>query len=95
MLEREIERKLTKWAKENKVLSYKFSSPARRGVPDRIFISGGVTLFLELKVVGKRPTKLQLRELDRINVAGAVADWAAGYDQAVEKIEQHLKLWRH
>tara|TARA_R110000824_G_scaffold8441_4_gene38374 strand:- start:592 stop:870 length:279 start_codon:yes stop_codon:yes gene_type:complete len=92
MLEREIERKLTKWAKENKVLSYKFSSPARRGVPDRIFIANGITLFLELKVVGKRPTKLQLRELDRINEAGAVADWAAGYDEAIDKINLYLLL---
>lgn len=93
MLEREIEKKLAKWAKDNCVLTYKFTSPAHRGVPDRVFIANGVTLFLEIKAEGKSPTALQLREIERINFFGGVADWAAGYEPAVMKISIHLKLW--
>ena len=92
MLEREIERDLVKWAKANGVLTYKFSSPANRGVPDRIFIANGFTLFLELKRLKKEPTTLQHREIKRINDAGGVADWAAGYDDAVDRIIFHLLI---
>lgn len=92
MLEREIERKLTAWAKKNDVYTRKFSSPSHRGVPDRIFIANGQVLFLELKAEGKKPTKLQLREIDKINTAGGEADWAAGYDEAIRKIIHYLLI---
>ena len=90
MLERLIERKLVAWAKKKGVLTYKFSSPANRGVPDRIFMRDGLILFLELKAEGKKPTKLQLRHLRKIQSQGVDADWAAGYQSAVEYLETYF-----
>lgn len=55
-----IEKKVCECAKRNGWLTYKFSSPAQRGVPDRIFLKGGSLKFVEFKAPGKRPTKLQL-----------------------------------
>lgn len=60
MLEKTIEAKIVKYAKEQGFLSYKFSSPNNRGVPDRIFISPqGRVIFIEFKSPGKKLTKLQ------------------------------------
>ena len=92
MLEREIEKKIAAWAKRNGVYTRKFTSPSHRGVPDRIFIANGETLFLELKVEGKKPTKLQLKEIDKINQAGGCADWAVGFEEAVRKVIHHLMI---
>lgn len=75
MRESQIEAALVKFAKENGVLTYKFSSPAHRGVPDRIFIGHGRVLFLEIKQKGKKPTTLQRREMRQINDHGGHAHW--------------------
>ena len=64
MLERDLENKLGAYAKKMGCLYYKFTSPARRSVPDRMVVGpSGKILFLELKEPGKKPTPLQLREL--------------------------------
>jgi len=47
-------------------------------------------LFLELKALGKKPTALQLREMERINNASNTttkATWADSFDEAVWWIE--------
>ena len=38
MLEKQIESKVCDYAKSKGVLAYKFTSPARAAVPDRLFI---------------------------------------------------------
>jgi hypothetical protein len=73
--EADLEKKLTRWAKDNGILTYKFVSPAKRGVPDRIFIRNGKVVFLELKAPGEHPTPLQMRELGVLLNAGATAAW--------------------
>jgi len=75
MLERVLEKKLVEYARKKGVLTYKFSSPSNAGVPDRIFIGNGVVQFLELKQKGKKPTALQMREIQRLKDHGALAGW--------------------
>jgi hypothetical protein len=60
MLERDIE-KYFKWVVEvNGGKTYKFTSPAHRGVADRIAcMSDGTTWFVELKTKGGRLSELQ------------------------------------
>lgn len=74
--ESNLERNLVAWCKTQGILTYKFVSPGAKGVPDRIFIVDGWTIFMELKAPGKKPTKLQMRELERIEAHGAAACWA-------------------
>lgn len=63
MLEKVIERKVSEYAKSKNVLAYKFTSPARAAVPDRLFICpSGVVFFCEFKAEGKFPTPAQIRE---------------------------------
>lgn len=59
MLERDIEHRVVDIAKKHGWLSFKFVSPAQRGVPDRIFMKGGRIVFIEFKALGKKPTDLQ------------------------------------
>lgn len=67
-LESVIEKKVCDYAKNTYgVKHYKFASPNRRSVPDRLLLwPGGYVLFIEFKRKGKLPTEGQKREMDRI-----------------------------
>lgn len=63
MLEKHIEKKVSDYAKEQGLLGYKFTSPSRMAVPDRLFITEqGTVFFIEFKKSGKKPTPAQERE---------------------------------
>lgn len=89
MRERDLERKLVSHARKHGVLSFKFTSPSFRGVPDRIFIGHKGVLFLELKVGTNKPTPLQERCIDLICAAGGNALWVNNLEDALAAIEQH------
>jgi hypothetical protein len=72
MLEKQIEAKVCDYAKEYGVLVYKFTSPARMAVPDRLFVApGGKVWFCEFKREGQKPTPAQAREHERLRAQGA------------------------
>ena len=67
MLEKQIETAVCDYAKTKNVLAYKFTSPARAAVPDRMFINSiGVVWFCEFKRQGAKPTPAQDREHHRL-----------------------------
>jgi hypothetical protein len=67
MLEKQIETKVCEYAKTKNVLVYKFTSPARAAVPDRMFIRpDGRIWFVEFKREGAKPTEAQEREHHRL-----------------------------
>ena len=78
--EKKLERRCSDIAKANGWYTRKFSSPASRGIPDRIFIKEGNVVFIEFKAPGNTPTKLQLHELKEINDHGGNAVWADNVD---------------
>ena len=55
-----IEDYLGKIAHEHGFLYYKFTSPAHSGVPDRILIGHGKTVFVELKRPGGGASRLPI-----------------------------------
>ena len=59
MLERDLQRKISRKLKSLGWMCYKFSSPGHNGVPDLICIKDGKTLFLEVKTPTGRLSKLQ------------------------------------
>jgi hypothetical protein len=90
-LETQIETKVSKYARSKGCLSYKFSSPANRGVPDRIFIlPNGVVLFMELKAPGKIPTALQLKHAENIRANKGLWCWADNLEDAKSYLNLHL-----
>ena len=71
MKETQIESKIVKKAKELGFLTYKFSSPSNRGVPDRMFISPhGEVFFIEFKSAKGKLTKLQEKVIKDIGEYG-------------------------
>lgn len=63
MLERDVEKALVRRVKALGGMAEKFSSPARRSVPDRIVtMPDGQIIFVELKAPGKKPTEAQGRD---------------------------------
>ena len=67
VLEKQIEAKVCDYAKTKNVLVYKFTSPARAAVPDRMFVRpDGVIFFIEFKRGGQKPTDAQEREHNRL-----------------------------
>jgi len=70
-LEKDIEKKVCEYARSLKMLCYKFTSPSRRSVPDRMFItSSGVVFFIEFKRRGQKPTAGQEVEIAKIRATG-------------------------
>ena len=66
-LEKHIEAKVCDYAKQRGLLVYKFTSPARAAVPDRLFVlPGGRVFFIEFKREGQKPTPAQTREHARL-----------------------------
>lgn len=92
MREKELEAKVVRYAKLKKVYCSKFTAPGRRGVPDRLFISNGRALFLELKVPGNTPTPLQHHEMAKLSAAGALVAWVDTFDEAKRTIDQFTAL---
>jgi hypothetical protein len=90
MTESAIEHKVVNYCRSQELLTYKFTSPSQRGVPDRIILGKGKVMFLELKQYGKRPTVLQLWEIKRIQSAGHVAVWADNHVSAIALIREHF-----
>jgi hypothetical protein len=63
MLEKQIEHTVCEYARSRDVLAYKFTSPNRMAVPDRLFIlPSGKMFFCEFKRTGAKPTESQERE---------------------------------
>ena len=51
--------------------SYKFTSPMRRSVPDRICLfPKGLVVYVECKSLGEKPTDAQIREANRLRALG-------------------------
>jgi hypothetical protein len=87
--EGEIENYILKQSEKNNVLCYKFVSPGNKGVPDRILIGNGKTVFVELKAPGEKPRELQKYVIKKMKKAGAdvrVADTKRDVDIILKDI---------
>ena len=72
MLERDIEKALVNKVKRLGGIAEKFTSPAKRSVPDRLVtLPGGRIIFCELKKPGGKPTENQLRDHEKRRKLGA------------------------
>ncbi|MBO1563538.1 PDDEXK family nuclease [Yersinia pseudotuberculosis] len=66
-----IEDHLVKEVKKAGGIAYKFISPGRRSVPDRlVLLPGGKVIFVECKAPGEKPTAAQIREHEKIRALG-------------------------
>lgn len=74
MQEKDIESRLVREVHRRGGLTYKFVSPGSVGVPDRIIITpGGTVWFVELKTETGRLSRMQQYQLERLRGVGANA----------------------
>ena len=93
--EKILERKLVEKIKKLGGHAYKFVSPNQRGVPDRLCVlPHGITVFVELKTTGKKPTKLQelcMNELKALGQECVVIDSSVSLSLLLRDL--HNRLW--
>jgi hypothetical protein len=97
-LEKAVEKYLREQMNEIGGLCYKWVSPGRKGVPDRICIfppfakgSTGTVFFIEVKRPGEEPSGPQKREMERLVEKGqlvAIIDSKKGVDQLIAKYQE-------
>ncbi len=71
MQESSLEKRLTVGVKKSGGKAYKFTSPGRRGMPDRLILKpGGQALFVEMKAPGKPLDPLQVKRSSELRSLG-------------------------
>lgn len=84
-----IEDYLIKQAKQHGIWESKFSPCGKNGIPDRILIGYGLTVFVELKKPNGTPRKLQRRVIQHMREHGAIVFVANTYEK-VDKVIQFM-----
>lgn len=90
--EKTIEAYFLEQCRKHRMLCFKYTSPARNGVPDRVVISTRGTVFVELKRPGETPTALQREVHHKIRSFGGevhVIDTKRGVDAFVAAHRPH------
>ena len=67
-----VETYLKKECEKQNFTCYKFTSPGTTGVPDRIVIGNGQTIFVETKSSTGRLEDKQIEEINRMRQNGAI-----------------------
>ena len=93
MLEKEIEKKVNTYARETGWLQYKFVSPGKAGVPDRMYFYTGHTLLIEFKALGKKATALQDKEMRLIRRAGIHCYVIDNVTEGKDVLDQLREKW--
>ena len=87
--EKTLEARLVREIEARGGMALKYTSQFHRGIPDRIcLLPGGLSIFVELKSTGKKPTKLQqhaMKRLDEMGHPNVVVD-------STEKLEELLEI---
>jgi hypothetical protein len=83
--EKQVEQRIVDRAREHSGTAYKFTSPGRRAVPDRLIVCPCTPLelrplFIEAKRPGEVATKPQEREHKKLRARGATVFVADDYD---------------
>lgn len=93
MKEKNLEAKIVKIAKELGYLTYKFTSPSNRGVPDRIFINPyGYIFFIEFKNENGKLTSLQKKFNRDVGNLGVIVFVVSKIESGIEILTINSKL---
>lgn len=85
MNEKQLERKCCREAEHRGWLAFKFTSPNRAGVPDRLFVGPRKqSVFVEFKQPGGKINPAQQRMIDLLRTMGQRAYVVATYEDFLE-----------
>lgn len=69
--EKTLEARLVREIEARGGMALKYTSQFHRGIPDRIcLLPGGLSVFVELKSTGQKPTKLQMHAMEKLDELG-------------------------
>jgi len=89
LLEKDIEQYLCREIKKLGGTAYKFTTPARRSVPDRLcLLPGGIAVFIECKRPGKRLSDAQENKIAELQKLGFDVTWVDTKERVNEEIER-------
>jgi hypothetical protein len=91
-LESVVEKKVSGWAVEQGILTFKFTPQGQRGWPDRMFIYEGRCAFVEFKAEGEPLRPLQAHRIQLLNDASIPTIWTSRYEESIEFLCRHLHL---
>lgn len=92
MLEKDVEKAICKFAKDQGITVLKLGGMNDRGKSDRMFMRSGKAVFLEIKAPGKKPTALQERFLNQRKTDGFKAHWVDNVDDGIMWLEDVFNL---
>ncbi len=92
MIESQVERYLHSKVTANYGMCLKFVSPGTAGVPDRIVLHRGRTMFVELKRPGGKPRLLQQEIARMMSAAGAMVYCISTTDQVDRFVNELNKI---
>jgi hypothetical protein len=84
MLEKDVEKAVIRRFRALGWYVRKFTSPARRSVPDDIFLKRGFVFWIEFKAKGKKPTPNQEQEIKLIREKGGIVFVVDSIDAGAE-----------
>jgi len=90
MLESKIEKDSVKEAKKHGWLSYKLLSQLNKGLPDRIYIKNGKTIYIEYKQPGKTVTALQAKVHKTFNEYGVNVHVVTSVNETMEILNNEV-----
>lgn len=94
MLEKKIETAVCDYARSKGLGAYKFTSPSRRAVPDRIFFSPlGFVFLIEFKRTGEKATVPQAREHTKLRAYGQTVYVVDDIAQGKTIVDKYLNPW--
>lgn len=94
MLEKLLEAKMVKIAKDLDILNYKFVSPSNRGVPDRIFICRCGIFFIEFKSDKGKLTVQQEHTIDKFRNKRVTVHVVNNIEDGMKILEKHKECYR-
>ena len=84
MLEQTIEQALKQAVEADGGICWKLVSPGTTGVPDRICLKNGRTVFVEVKAPGRKPRPIQQHRINQLRQQGFTALVIDSVDQIGE-----------
>lgn len=87
ILESRIEREATAYAIARGWWECKIIQASKNGIPDRLYIRDGVTLFVEYKRPGELPRPQQEKRMAELRAKGVHAVWVDSVERAKELLK--------
>lgn len=92
MLEKDIQKKILVWLRENGWKADKTFNQFHAGLPDIHALKDGIHIDLEVKRPGENPSKLQVKEINNINSHGGHASVVHSLEE-VQTVITAVTFW--